>query len=86
MSDSIDKEIIALIADISGFDEEEIRPEMNMMEELDVDSIKAIEITVALEKKYKIKVRDEDIPNITTIQQAIDSVKALIEQQEQHLA
>ena len=29
---------------------------------LEVDSIKAIEITVAIEKKFKISVRDEDVP------------------------
>lgn len=81
MGNTVENEIIGLIADVSGYDVEEVKPEMNMMEELEVDSIKAIEITVALEKKFKIKIRDEDIPNITTVQQAIDSVKALIEKQ-----
>ena len=81
MSNTMENEIIGLIADVSGYDAEEVKPETNMMDELEVDSIKAIEITVALEKKFKIRIRDEDIPNITTVQQAIDSVKVLIEKQ-----
>ncbi len=74
----VEKEIISIISEISGFDEEEITPEKNFFEDLDVDSIKAIEITVALEKKFKISVRDEDIPNITTVRQAVDLVNQLL--------
>ncbi|MDP2755005.1 MAG: phosphopantetheine-binding protein, partial [Nitrospirota bacterium] len=72
MTENIEKEIISIISDVSGFDEEEITPETNLMKDLEVDSIKAIEITVAIEKKFKISVRDEDVPNITTVRQAVD--------------
>jgi len=74
-AEKIENEIISLISDISGFDKEEITPDTNLPDDLEVDSIKAIEITVALEKKFKISVRDEDIPNITTVKQAVDMVK-----------
>lgn len=74
----VEKEIITIIADVSGFDEEEITPDANFFEDLEIDSIKAIEITVAIEKKFKISVRDEDVPNITTIKQAVALVKQLI--------
>ena len=80
MTDSIEKGIISIIADVSGFDEEEIALDTNMVDELDIDSIKAIEITVALEKKFKISIRDEDVPNITTVRQAVDTVKKLLEE------
>ena len=78
MSDTIEKDIIAIIAEISGFDEEEITPDKNFYEDLEIDSIKAIEITVALEKKFKVSVRDEDVPNITTVRQAVELVKSLL--------
>lgn len=79
---SLEREIVSIIADISGFDEEEIKPDNNFYDDLEIDSIKAIEITVALEKKYKISVRDEDVPNITTVRQAIAMVEKLLEQKE----
>lgn len=78
MSDTIEKDIIAIIAEISGFDEEEITPDKNFFEDLEIDSIKAIEITVAIEKKFKISIRDEDVPNITTVHQAVDLVNSLL--------
>ena len=78
MSDTIEKDIIAIIAEISGFDEDEITPDKNFYEDLEIDSIKAIEITVALEKKFKISVRDEDVPNIATVHQAVELVNSLL--------
>jgi acyl carrier protein len=76
--DNIEKEIVSIISDVSGFDEEEITPETNFYKDLEIDSIKAIEITVAIEKKFKISVRDEDVPNITTVKQAMELVNKLL--------
>jgi acyl carrier protein len=76
--DDIENEVISIISDVSGFDEEEITPETNFYKDLEIDSIKAIEITVAIEKKFKISVRDEDVPNITTVKQAVDLVNNLL--------
>ena len=49
-----------------------------MADDLEIDSIKAIEITVAIEKKFKISVRDEDVPKITTVNQAVELVNNLL--------
>ena len=78
MSDTTEKIIVAIIAEISGFDEGEITPDKNFFEDLEIDSIKAIEITVAIEKQFKISVRDEDVPNITTVRQAVELVNSLL--------
>lgn len=78
MAEDIEKEIITIISDISGFEPEEIKPETNFFQDLEIDSIKAIEITVAIEKKFKISVRDEDVPNITTVKEAVDLVNKLL--------
>ncbi|MEW6570596.1 MAG: acyl carrier protein [Nitrospirota bacterium] len=80
MADSVEKEIISIISDVSGFDEEEITLDTNLANDLEIDSIKAIEITVAIEKKFKLSVRDEDIPNITTVRQAVELANTLLNQ------
>jgi len=80
MQSDIEKEIVSIIAEISGFEEEEITPDKNFFDDLEIDSIKAIEITVAIEKKFKISVRDEDVPNITTVLEAVALVNKLIEE------
>ena len=80
MAENVEKEIISIISDVSGFDEEEIKPDTNLQNELEIDSIKAIEITVAIEKKFKIAIRDEVVPNITTVKQAVNLVNELLKQ------
>jgi acyl carrier protein len=80
MIDNVEKVIVAIISDISGFDENEITPEKNFFKDLEVDSIKAIEITVAIEKKFKVSVRDEDVPKITTVKEAVELVSTLLNQ------
>ena len=81
-TNNVEQEIISIISDVSGFDEEEIKPDTNFFQDLEIDSIKAIEITVAIEKKFKISVRDEDVPNITTLKQAVELVNTLINQKD----
>jgi acyl carrier protein len=80
MTKNIGKEIVSIIADVSGFDESEITPETNIVQDLEVDSIKAIEITVAIEKKFKVSIRDEDVPKIVSVKQAVELVEKLLTQ------
>lgn len=77
---NIEQDIISLISDVSGFELEEIEFKTHLANDLEIDSIKAIEITVAIEKKYKISIRDEDIPNIITVKDAVQSASHLIAQ------
>jgi acyl carrier protein len=80
VKDSIQKSIVDIVSEISGVDAAEIKPETNFAKDLEVDSIKAIEITVAIEKKFRVSVRDEDVPNIITLHQAVELVTKLVEQ------
>lgn len=79
---TIEKEITSIIADVSGFDIEEVTPQSILAKDLEIDSIKAIEITVAIEKQFKVSIRDEDIPNIITVKDSIDLAKKMIAQKD----
>ena len=80
MTENMEKDIVAIIADVSGFDEAEIRLDAHLVNDLEMDSIKAIEIAVAIEKKFKVSIRDEDIPKITTPAQIIALVETALSQ------
>ena len=77
---NVEKEIVSIISDVSGLNAEDITPEKNFFKDLEVDSIKAIEITVAIEKKFKVSIRDEDVPKITTVKEAVELVNSLLNQ------
>ncbi len=73
----VESEIISIISEVSGVDVEEISLDSDLASDLEIDSIKAIEIVVAIEKKFKISIRDEDIRNITTTRQIVDLTRTL---------
>lgn len=79
LSANLEQDMKELIAKISGHDMEELKPDAHFWEDLGIDSIKAIEITVAIEKKYKIRIKDEQIPQITTIAKAIEVVREALQ-------
>ncbi|RMG68294.1 MAG: acyl carrier protein [Nitrospirae bacterium] len=81
MGNNVEQEIISIVSDVTGFEPEEITPDKNFFEDLEVDSIKAIEIAVAIEKKFKVSVRDDEIPKITTVKHAVDLVNSLLKEQ-----
>jgi len=77
---NINNEIISIISEVSGVEEEQITLESHLANDLEIDSIKAIEIIVAIEKKYKISIRDEDVSQITSVQQIFNLVDTLTRQ------
>ena len=82
-TEDVRREIVAIIADVSGFEEEEIRPDVRLVEDLEMDPIKAIEIAVAIEKKFRVSIRDEDIPKIKTPREIMTLVDSLLQHAEE---
>jgi len=80
--DNLETEIKQIISEVIGASLEELKPDTNFWDDLGVDSIKAIAIVVAIERKYKVTVRDEQIPQITTVGQVIEIVKEALRKKE----
>jgi acyl carrier protein len=77
----IDSEVKNLVAEIIEKDPGEIGPETRFFEDLGVDSMMALEILVAIEKKYKIKIPEEKLPELTTLKSAIAIAKEYLPSQ-----
>ena len=74
----LEKEIKEIVAKVIEIPPDQIDPNADFVNDLDVDSLKAIEITGAIEKRFKIVVPEEQIRNIRTVNQAINLVKQLL--------
>jgi acyl carrier protein len=77
MAENLEKEITKLVSEIIEIPETEIKPEADFAKDLNVDSMKAIEIVAAMEKKFKIIIPEKEIPNIHQLSQVIALVKNL---------
>lgn len=75
MSD-IEERVKKLICEQLGVKEEEVKGEASFVDDLGADSLDTVELVMALEEEFETEIPDEEAENITTVQQAIDYIKA----------
>jgi len=74
------EEIIKLIFDITGTDIKRDRGKISSIEWSNVDSLMVLEIAAGLEKKYKIEIKEEDLPKLVTIDNTVALLERLIKE------
>ena len=79
---TIEKEITQLIAEIIERDPSEISLDARFVEDLNVDSMMALEILAAIEKKYKIAIPEEKMAQFTTLRSTIAVAKEYLAKKE----
>jgi len=70
--------VLALLTHELRLKDAVIKAELNLKEDLDVQSLEAIEIMMTLEDKFKIEFAEKDHENIKTVQDLIDLVNKLV--------
>jgi acyl carrier protein len=78
MSSTKQEEIRGMVAEILEVPEEKLTLEADFFDDLNVDSLKAIEIVAAFEKKYRVVIPEKDIPTIRNLGQIVEYSKKLI--------
>jgi acyl carrier protein len=77
MSNNREEEVKKLIADITEVPVEKLTLDADFFKDLGIDSLKAIEIVAAFEKKYRIIIPENDIPNIRNLRQVLKYTEKL---------
>lgn len=57
-----------------GLDADKVTEEASFEEDLEVDSLGVVELLMALEDEFGVKIPDEEAENIHTVGQAVDMV------------
>lgn len=57
-----------------GLDADKVTEEASFEEDLEVDSLGVVELLMALEDEFGVKIPDEEAENILTVGQAVDMV------------
>ncbi|MFO1436464.1 MAG: acyl carrier protein [Gammaproteobacteria bacterium] len=73
---SIEERVKKIVVEQLGVKEEEVSSESSFVDDLGADSLDTVELVMALEEEFKTEIPDEEAEKITTVQQAIDYVKA----------
>ncbi|WP_027627666.1 acyl carrier protein [Ruminiclostridium cellobioparum] len=68
---SCEQEIKGLVSEIVGVSAEELLPDASFMDDLGMDSLRALEILAAIENKYGITIEPERLQEMTTLNNVI---------------
>ena len=74
----VDDEVRSLVAGILELEPSEMDADARLVQDLGMDSMMALEILASIEKKFRIKVPEEDLPKITTVNRAIELTKKYV--------
>ena len=64
----VKQEVREMVAEIGEIDEAEIRDDASFTDDLGLDSMMALEIVAMIEKKYKIRIAEEEITKINSLE------------------
>jgi acyl carrier protein len=73
----ITSRVIQVVADQLSVDASEIRPESSFQDDLGADSLDLVELIMAMEEEFEVKIDDEAAQKIKTVQNAVDFVSKL---------
>lgn len=65
-----------IVVEQLGVNEDEVSDNASFVEDLGADSLDTVELVMALEEEFECEIPDEEAEKITSVQQAIDYVKA----------
>ncbi len=76
MAATIEARVKKIVVEQLGVKEDEVKNETSFVDDLGADSLDTVELVMALEEEFDCEIKDEEAEKITTVQQAIDFVKA----------
>lgn len=71
---NLEQELRGLIAQIVEIDAARITTDASFVEDLGMDSMMALEILASIEKKYKLRIPEDNLTKITNLRQVIGLV------------
>jgi acyl carrier protein len=72
--DEIHKQLVEIMKQEFRLTDEQLVPSAHLVEDLDLDSIDAIDLAVRLEEAIGLQLREEELKAIRTLQDIVDTV------------
>ena len=79
--ETIYQEVCGLLTRLLEIDPQDITPEARLYEDLELDSIDAVDMIVHLQKKTGKKIKPETFKSVRTVQDVVDAVEQLLREE-----
>jgi acyl carrier protein len=67
--------LAAILEEVAGIDPAEVTEDKSFIEDLDVDSLSMVEVVVAAEENFGVKIPDEDVKGLRTVGDAVTYIQ-----------
>ncbi|TAK69157.1 MAG: acyl carrier protein [Actinomycetota bacterium] len=66
--------LAAIINEVAGVPVEDVQADKSFVDDLDVDSLSMVEIVMAAEDKFGVKIPDTEVKNLKTVGDAVSFI------------
>ena len=67
----IQADLATIVEEIAGIPASTVQPEKEFIGDLDVDSLSMVEVVVAAEEQFGVKIPDDEVKNLKTVGDAV---------------
>ncbi len=71
----IQADLATIVEDIAGVAADDVQPDKSFVDDLDVDSLSMVEIVVAAEEKFGVRIPDDQVKNLKTVGDAVSFIE-----------
>ncbi|WP_297811453.1 acyl carrier protein [uncultured Methylophaga sp.] len=76
--EEIYERVVSVFEELFEIPADDISPESNLYEDLDIDSIDAVDLVIELRKMTKKKIQPDDFKMVRTVQDIVEQVDKLL--------
>jgi len=67
--------LAAILEEVAGVEPADVTAEKTFIDDLDVDSLSMVEVVVAAEEKFGVKIPDDDVKTLKTVGDAVSYIQ-----------
>ena len=75
MSQEILEGLATIVNEVAGVPVEDVQPDKSFVDDLDIDSLSMVEVVVAAEEKFGVKIPDDDVKDLRTVGDAVTYIQ-----------
>jgi len=75
---TLERELRSIVSEIGEVGEEKITADAQFVEDLGMDSMMALEVLAAIEKKYNLKIPEENLTKMTSLKSLVELINGFL--------
>jgi acyl carrier protein len=73
--DDISSGLAEILEEVAGVNPDDVAEDKSFTDDLDVDSLSMVEVVVAAEERFGVKIPDDEVQNLKTVGDAISYIE-----------